>query len=423
MFNDDFSDNDYLPKKKGGASFVILFLLIIFLLAGIVLGFIYVNKSEVIFQMTLNNVFDLIEKDDLFDSNNISLKGNASLEINGDEINEEISNIINDISLKLNISTDLKNNLFSASLGAIYQEGNLFDLKAYYENNSLYLNLGDLYDKNLKIESEEDLSNISIADYKIMYEEIKTALIKSLNYGYYTKSTEKLKYKNKNILVNRILLTIDENSSIEMNDSIMNYLKESDKFINVYSKVIEKDEIETFQELEKMQKEFKFDGIIEIVLYSKLLTNELMKIEYNNIDDNSNIIFNKTNDNTYEIVSNQNNVETKSNIKIDKNVIEVVSTSDEVTSNIKYDLVKKSCESTSSYKMGNTTINLNLDFIYITDSSVEKIDTENSIMIDEFGEEDNMIIQENILKNETLMKLIENIMEALMNNNENGTLL
>ena len=204
MFNDDFSDNDYLPKKKGGASFVILFLLIIFLLAGIVLGFIYVNKSEVIFQMTLNNVFDLIEKDDLFDSNNISLKGNASLEINGDEINEEISNIINDISLKLNISTDLKNNLFSASLGAIYQEGNLFDLKAYYENNSLYLNLGDLYDKNLKIESEEDLSNISIADYKIMYEEIKTALIKSLNYGYYTKSTEKLKYKNKNILVNRI---------------------------------------------------------------------------------------------------------------------------------------------------------------------------------------------------------------------------
>ena len=73
--------------------------------------------------------------------------------------------------------------------------------------------------------------------------------------------------------------------------------------------------------------------------------------------------------------------------------------------------------------MGNTTINLNLDFIYSTDSSVEKIDTENSIMIDEFGEEDNMIIQENILKNETLMKLIENIMEALMNNNENGTLL
>ena len=423
MFNDDFSDNDYLPKKKGGASFVILFLLIIFLLAGIVLGFIYVNKSEVIFQMTLNNVFDLIEKDDLFDSNNISLNGNASLEINGDEINEEISNIINDISLKLNISTDLKNNLFSSSLGAIYQEGNLFDLKAYYEKNSLYLNLGDLYDKNLKIESEEDLSNISIADYKIMYEEIKTALIKSLNYGYYTKSTEELKYKNKNILVNRILLTIDENSSIEMNDSIMNYLKESDKFINVYSKVIEKDEIETFQELEKMQKEFKFDGIIEIVLYSKLLTNELMKIEYNNIDDNSNIIFNKTNDNTYEIVSNQNNVETKSNIKINKNVIEVVSTSDEVTSNIKYDLAKKSFESTSSYKMGNTTINLNLDFIYSTDSSVEKVDTENSIMIDEFGEEDNMIIQENILKNETLMKLIENIMEALMNNNENGTLL
>ena len=423
MFNNDFSDNDYLPKKKGGASFVILFLLIIFLLAGIVLGFIYVNKSEVIFQMTLNNVFDLIEKDDLFDSNNISLNGNASLEINGDEINEEISNIINDISLKLNISTDLKNNLFSSSLGAIYQEGNLFDLKAYYEKNSLYLNLGDLYDKNLKIESEEDLSNISIADYKIMYEEIKTALIKSLNYGYYTKSTEELKYKNKNILVNRILLTIDENSSIEMNDSIMNYLKESDKFINVYSKVIEKDEIETFQELEKMQKEFKFDGIIEIVLYSKLLTNELMKIEYNNIDDNSNIIFNKTNDNTYEIVSNQNNVETKSNIKINKNVIEVVSTSDEVTSNIKYDLAKKSFESTSSYKMGNTTINLNLDFIYSTDSSVEKVDTENSIMIDEFGEEDNMIIQENILKNETLMKLIENIMEALMNNNENGTLL
>lgn len=423
MFNNDFSDNDYLPKKKGGASFVILFLLIIFLLAGIVLGFIYVNKSEVIFQMTLNNVFDLIEKDDLFDSNNISLNGNASLEINGDEINEEISNIINDISLKLNISTDLKNNLFSSSLGAIYQEGNLFDLKAYYEKNSLYLNLGDLYDKNLKIESEEDLSNISIADYKIMYEEIKTALIKSLNYGYYTKSTEELKYKNKNILVNRILLTIDENSSIEMNDSIMNYLKESEKFISVYSKVIEKDEIETFQELEKIQKEFKFDGIIEIVLYSKFLTNELMKIEYNNIDDNSNIIFNKTNDNTYEIVSNQNNVETKSNIKIDKNVIEVVSTSDEVTSNIKYDLVKKSFESTSSYKMGNTTINLNLDFIYSTDSSVEKVDTENSIMIDEFGEEDNMIIQENILKNETLMKLIENIMEALMNNNENGTLL
>ena len=162
--------------------------IIIVLLIGIIgFGYYYKNKPEIIFKTATNKIYKSLnisnitksEKVDFDLAFNINADGNKELVT--DEI-KEVLNIINNLAFKFSLYNDLDKNVFKLDFGTDYKNKELLNAGAYYENDKIYLNLNDLYDKTIydEVKIDKDSVKIDEKDVKVIIEEYFKALDKGL---------------------------------------------------------------------------------------------------------------------------------------------------------------------------------------------------------------------------------------------------
>lgn len=349
-----------------------LVLLCVVLLGGCGFLFFHKSKPEKVFT-------SIIEKANKKIKNNIEvnqLKENIELSINveaGEEY-KAVTDLINNLLLKVSVNTDLKTNETVLGLKADYKNKEMANVSAYYDSKNVYVNLNDLFDKVIAAELnlDEEKIEINAEDVKNIYDEVFEAFKLAIKEGTYAKKKVELNGSK----VRQNTLTINNDNKDKMVNAFVNYLKDNDKFITALSNLSgeSKDEIkksinEDF-EIDKLDKEYNLS------MYTKGFDDEFVKFALST-DGNELISFTETSKNNYEL-------------KVDVD-------GERMTCNVKEENELSATTSCTVNVLG-IKVTTNAKVNIKQNEKVEKPNIENTINYVELTEEDINTIMENLSK-------------------------
>ena len=385
---DDFAD---LKEKKSGFKYLLIFFIV--LLLGIIgFGYYYVTQPDVVFTTLLNKVYKEALDKEKFEQ--LKMTTNMNIKIDAKEEYKEYIDIINNINLKMNEHIDLTDSTFKLEIGADYKEKLLANLNAYYKDNIMYFELKDILDKVVKFDlndimDEVKLNDSYVKDIEIIINNLYEALKVTLKKGTYLSSDVKVNGNN----VSKNELIINNGNKGTLVNTFIDYLLNSNDFINSISRVTNKEKQEVIDFLNESKKLEDLEEEIHISIYTKKLTNDFVKLEVANKE---NVTWSLTleKENVYKI-------ETK-----DLNGINNVSTITIDEKNDKVNIV-------SEVSFNDIKITINIDASIIYNEKIEKPNVENAITIEELSEDDTNKVMDNLMKNEgisEIMKVIEKVM-------------
>ena len=368
--------------EKKGPKGLICAILVILLLGLIGFGYYYKNKPEVVFKTALNKAFKLAKNNVQEDKAQVDFDFKFNLSSNMDEL-KEVEDLFNNLKFRGSIYEDLSNKVYNLNVKADYRNSEVINLGAYYENEKAYLNLNDLFDK--LIYADVKLSELSIditdEDIKVLLDETHNALMKSLEKCNISK--EKVDLDGSKATKNVILIN-DKNIG-EVVNAYINYVKGSDKYVNVLAKVSGL-KVEEIKELLNENIEVPELGTtIEIALYTRGLLGNVVKFSVN-VAGMELISVTNTAKNTYEMKMGAMGYEVKVVAKEESKDKMSVVLSTEIEG-VKF-----------GYTM-NISVNRN--------AKLEKPDTSKAISYEELTEEDLEKIETNLTKKDGLQDLIE----------------
>lgn len=414
---------------------VVIAILVIGLIGGV--GYLLLNKSKTTniyyeFIDTLRDNLVAVVDDAKVLENETGVTGNIKVNMASENKDvKKIAEIVNKLELTVDTNINYQDKQSSMTYGLNYNNTNLANLDLYLNNNKAYANLNDLYDKVIDLNSENiNLSEIweikKNKEYKIIIEETADVLKKSLNKEFFTVSDENNLEKHTLTLKGNNLYIIGKNfiSNLKSNKKLMNAL------IEVTGKS-EQDIVEIIGEyvndLENTQ-----DKLV-INIYLKKNTVEKINVNYNE----EIIDINRTKDNTYEIVVQNNvigNIEVsknkiKLNIDYENNVINLELNTNKNDSNFKLNgtidndeldvtLSKNDNKINGEVKVKSneykTDITLTFNLTQKEKVTIKNMNVGNSININDMKESDYNKIIINASKNKNILKLIQDV-SALFN--------
>ena len=306
----------------------------------------------------------------------------------------DITNIINELAITGNIGIDSSKQEEYLSLNALYQEKDLFGFSSYFTKKEMYLKLDNIYDKILKssfteeeikeIDKMYEVTDIEYENTEKLIESLIDNALKVLKDAKYTKTYEKLDktyVKKLNVLVDTELLKEFYNNLI--NDS---------NFIESFSKLENITEEKTIKRFTNIKNNLD-DEELELTIYLSILNNEFIKLEYT-YDDIRLVLTNDINEIKYkyyeeDIIKYQGYVYFKDN-----------------ESNYQISLSLEDIEA-------ELVVELNSEIEIKHGDKINSLDTTNTKTIESLTENDYNKIDSNIAANETLDKLITDIMELI----------
>ena len=236
----------FIPKTKHKA---LKIMLAIILIGGLIAGGYFLYKGKFCNpNNTISSIIENIQKSvgNSFNETTTAYKVNGLVKTKATISGEynDIANLVNNIDFQFNGEIDTKNKLANITLNTKYKEDQLIDIKSYYESNSFYVLLDGVYDKYLKISSDEVKETTDIFDTKIDKSEIKimiNSIIKAIK-----EASSKLEFKRIDATIK-----IDDkdtnvyNNYIELNQKelnnlykdIVNILKKDNDFLKVFKKL------------------------------------------------------------------------------------------------------------------------------------------------------------------------------------------
>ena len=404
--NDINKQNEYQEKEEIEAYFSdakkksfpigLLFIIFIFLIiGGCVYYYFIIYSPKNIFLTTLKDKYGEIKLD--YTTHN-TINYDYSFDINVEtNIKEyiDIIDILNQMSINGHSDLDIKNKKIYTKLNTLYQEKDLFDFELYSENNNtIYLKLNNIYDKVIKSkiakETEEDnpYDKTDVSSLEKIINSLTKAIIDTLKNANYTKEYTTLN----DTIVKQITLTIDK----QFLEYFYNYLLNDKEFIENYSKLkgITEEELKKNIEDEKSSLEYENE---EISLYVSLLKNKFIMLDTSSGTDRINIT-KENNKYNYKIYTDSI-IEYQGYISIVRN-----------NKNYQISLSIEDIEEELSFE-----VNFNISYEY--DKDINLLDTTNAIDYDDLTEDDMNQIILNIMKNDTLMSLIEDISTLYSTNN------
>lgn len=371
---------------------VILLLLVSFILY----YFLVLNSSKSIFKTVTNKLYselnDEFKEVKNYDSFSSSSKFNINMEV-ADESLSFISDIFNKMDFNMNYELDYKNKIGNVDYDIKYDNSQLLKSSINISDDNYYLYLDGLYDKYIKIDSNELKglfweSNNSYEDISIILKEVKNAFNDSLKNNYFKKSTETIKVNGKDAKVKKVTLVLNNKNVSEIKNSMVKSLKNNKKFIKVLVKVLNDSESNIKNDLDNILKEnLEFEETYELSLYTKGIKNELVKVDI------------KGNDFSIEVTED---TEEKASVKIKINDIvltgNIESIVDDEKSNIKFSLSL----------IGNK-IEFNISNTIKYNTSVKAKNIKDSIDYNLLTEEDENRISENFEKQEGFIKFYNDL--------------
>lgn len=303
---DDKTFNSKETKKMKKLP-IIIALVVIVLAVLVALGVMVLNPSpKKIFTGFTNELYNGFEESFKEDYDTSYIDMELKPEITGTG-SVELESIINNFNIKLSGGINYKNKSLIYNLKADYKNKDLLDADMQYDKN-FYLILNNLYDKPIMAE-ESDFSDVfkktDNEDIKYVVKGYVNAFNNSLKSDYLTSRYEEMLTSGQKIKVKVSTLNLNSSNTKEMSDSIINYLLEDEEFLKVYAKVNNETVSDVKKELKSGLGEELTTEKIEVSLYTKRFSNELVKCMISSGDTKIEIATGKQKDNLIIKVSSK----------------------------------------------------------------------------------------------------------------------
>ena len=410
--NNPVSNNN--QKKSNKKITPIIVIVIIFIIAvGCVVGFLFLNKKnspKEIFLDEVRNVTSklLIDTNKSDYSNEIALKTNLKLPDAG---YDDIIDIINKIDLTYSNSYSEAKKAMDNIVKLRYDGKDLFNIGAYYRNDKLYLDLGDLYSKMIAIPTEEynikELMEID-AKTKKNLETIKTsvdsAFEKAMKDSYFkaTKQSITVDGKSKKVTANTMELSGKELGGFVKD--IMTYLRNDDKFLTAVAEMSEMKKEDIKEELNVENEELDIDATLSMTIYTSGLLKKscdgfAINVKAEGTDFSVSIL--KASDKKYEISLSSSGVT--------------------ITGTITKEVIKDTTKYSFNMNLGTTSIGFDMSVKESATANLKTIDETKTVTLEEFSSTGMTEIMTNIQKNEAFLKLYEQIEKTVRSTYDNST--
>jgi len=379
-----FGDGGNNYSKKGSKFVPIL--LIVLLFGVIIGGYYYVNRPEVVFNLLLNEVYESASNE-IKNYNQVKTKVDFNINVDMGEEYKDITNLINDFKISSSVNMDLENNSFVLGLSADYKNKSLLGLEMYYENNKAYIDLKDLFNKLIEVDVEmEETTELDIteSDINIIVETIFNAVKDAIHVAEYSTSKEELDGVN----VNKNKLIINNQNKDEIVSVFIDYLLDSNEFIESLSKIGGITNEEVINTLTEMKNVEKLEQDIYFSVYTKKLTNDFIKFE---IGTKEKVVISYTKVNDKEYKMEMNDIE-------GTNVVTTMIDNGNNTSTI-----------ISEATNDDVRVKLTLNMSYVFNEKIQTPLTKEKVSIDELTEEDTNYIMEKIMEKESINEIVETI--------------
>lgn len=389
-------DVDNKKKSKNGkvVGFVVLALLFVI---GFIVGFkIYeLSKPYNIYSSLINSALKS-SKFENHENYKVDFKFNARVE--DSELDDTTKEILNSMNYSGTNYISVKEKYMIANYTIKNDSNTLLDMNMYYKNGITYLGLGELFDKLIEIPLDEENSkkvndlflNINSSNIEVILREIKNAFEDAIKDEKIVKEKTTLDIDGKSVNVVNNKLVIDKSNEERISKKLSDYLKNSDDFLDNFSKEfgVSKEDIISFLEDDSYTSEEDYKMVIN--LYTNGILNNFVSTKIEFIENDEKIVDFEFNKNSIKISDDDMFVFT---IKEDKK--------DKYSINLKYELdgmnVELSGTATMSYAQMSTPF------------------VSNSVSLEELTEEDFVTFGENLSKNEAFINIIEKYVGPIEN--------
>lgn len=387
-------DNKKKSKKGKVVGFVVLALLFVI---GFIVGFkIYeLNKPYNIYSSFINSALKS-SKFENHENYKVDFKFNARVE--DSELDDTTKEILNSMNYSGTNFISVKEKYMIANYTIKNDSNTLLDMNMYYKNGITYLGLGELFDKLIEIPLDEENSkkvndlflNINSSNIEVILREIKNAFEDAIKDEKIVKEKTTLDIDGKSVNVVNNKLVIDKSNEERISKKLSDYLKNSDDFLDNFSKEfgVSKEDIISFLEDDSYTSEEDYKMVIN--LYTNGFLNNFVSTKIEFIENDEKIVDFEFNKNSIKISDDDMLVFT---IKEDEK--------DKYSINLKYELdgmsVELSGTATMSYAQMSTPF------------------VSNSVPLEELTEEDFVTFGENLSKNEAFINIIEKYVGPIEN--------
>ena len=387
-------DNKKKSKKGKVVGFVVLALLFVI---GFIVGFkIYeLNKPYNIYSSLINSALKS-SKFENHENYKVDFKFNAR--VKDSELDDTTKEILNSMNYSGTNFISVKEKYMIANYTIKNDSNTLLDMNMYYKNGITYLGLGELFDKLIEIPLDEENSkkvndlflNINSSNIEVILREIKNAFEDAIKDEKIVKEKTTLDIDGKSVNVVNNKLVIDKSNEERISKKLSDYLKNSDDFLDNFSKEfgVSKEDIISFLEDDSYTSEEEYKMVIN--LYTNGFLNNFVSTKIEFIENDEKIVNFEFNKNSIKISDDDMLVFT---IKEDEK--------DKYSINLKYELdgmsVELSGTATMSYAQMSTPF------------------VSNSISLEELTEEDFVTFGENLSKNEAFINIIEKYVGPIEN--------
>lgn len=397
--NNSFNANETPSSKKKKSKAPIIIIIIIFVVAIIAaLAWLFFNKktkAKTVFVDGFKNVSEklLLTTDD-YKSMNSSLKFNFDVD---DSSSEGIINTLNNLSLDFSVNYDDKNQTLDSFVKANYEGNQALNIDLYGSNNSLYLYLDGLYDKYIRLPiTEEEYTKMfkqDMTNNKAVKSGLDKAFESALKDEYLSKESETIKINGVDTKVNANKLSFTDKTFEQFALDFTKALREDEEFVKAVASMFDSD-IATIKSSLSVDSstDFEEDTIVEFVIYTKGSSNSFVGGAMNVIQKDEKVSMSvlKIDENNYELSMNQGSTTIGGKLNI-------------VTSG-------DTKKATFTIDVGSNTIGFTMDTKYYKNAKIETKDVSNAVSFEEFSQNGAVDVQNNMMKNETLVKLIQDIM-------------
>ena len=274
------TQEEFEKPKQGKKSIFIIIALLVVMIAIVGAYLLRLNQSRYIFDKKINQYFSTSEK---VNYNTMKVNADLSLSANGVDADvQELGELVNDAKISINAEVDQETQEEIVGLKLTKNEKELLGINAKLEikTDDMYMNLGELFDKTIKMKISEvydaDVSmftteNVNPKASSIVMKELKA----QLKDEYFSK--EKVNIENENLIKNTMELPLEDVVAIIQN--ICENLSDNEEFLNYFENP---EEIkESLQDISDEADTYIFeeDEYLTIDVYTKGFMKEIVRVD------------------------------------------------------------------------------------------------------------------------------------------------
>ncbi len=213
-----------------------------------------------------------------FSSDKYKIDGHMKVDAN---ITDELSNVtdvLKNVELQFNGEMDLKDNISVYNFNTKYKNDKLIDIKVYNEKSTVYMLLDGIYDKYIKVDTNEKQEKKVITEVpNVKFNPKETQTIMNSLLEAFKKEVDNLDFKKENDTITVDGKKIDViNNYVELKDNevnklfknIIKNLKDDKNFVETLNKLSGNDIKEALEKAVKEMADDGFKGTYKICFYT-----------------------------------------------------------------------------------------------------------------------------------------------------------